>query len=525
MGVWNKIAVLGVNDDMSISKQKSTIFFNIVMRIAVIIIFIIAVAMYFFLDFKYVPFALLLSIPVIGFSLVLNYMGKVELSVFITSFFFPIYFLFISIFAKLHGEGLTLINSVIPRFGIIIMATISFVVLLFRCPRKAFGGAAFGLLIMIFFNPIHSFFGIEILKLELKAEDVYTLIVGLTGIFIFILAIIKILQKINLEYEETITKQRDELVDKNIKIEGQKEEIFTQKAEIEAQKDYLLQKNAKIEAQNNQITASIIYASYIQAVLLPSADELSLYFETSIFFKPRDIVSGDFYWFRQIDNKFLLVTADCTGHGVPGAFLSMLGISFLNGIIIEKKILKPSSILNQLRIMIKDSLQQKGNEGEQKDGMDVAVYLIDNENDSLEFAGAQSPIYLLRENADLALVSDLKLAENKRVFKNDDVNDFTLIELKPDRMPIGVHIIEKPFTDQVFKLQKDDIIYSFSDGYIDQFGGENNEKFMSKRFKKFLLSIALKPILEQKFLIKENFENWLGEFEQLDDVLVIGLKI
>lgn len=522
MNLWQKVAVLGVKDDMSISKQKSTIFFNIVMRIALLVMSSVAIAMFLFLDFKFVPIGIFASLPLIGLSLILNYKGKVELSVFITSLLFPLYFLGLSIFAKLNGEGLTLINAIIPRFGIMIMASISFAVLGFDSPQKAFTGAGFGLLILIFFHPIHQIFGITIMELELKASDVTTLIIGLTGLFVFILMLTSIMQKINKEYEIIVTKQRDELLQKNSEINEQKEEILSQNAEIEAQKNYLIEKNQKIEQQNSQITASILYASNIQAAILPKLNDLQQNFDSFIFFKPRDIVSGDFYWFRKIENKLFVAAADCTGHGVPGAFVSMLGVSFLNSIILEKSISETDDILNHLRDMIKYSLHQKGEIGEQKDGMDIAIYSLDLQDNNLSFSGAQNPLYLIRDKFDEGLIEQIKSDKQKRFLSNDN---YSLLELKPDKMPIGVHVVEKPFSKQHFSLQKNDLVYIFSDGFIDQFGGEKNEKFMSGRFKKFLLTIADKKIAEQHVLINQQLESWMNNVAQLDDILIIGVKI
>ncbi|MBN2664337.1 MAG: SpoIIE family protein phosphatase [Bacteroidales bacterium] len=521
MNIWHKISTFGISNDMSISKQKSAIFFNIAMRITIIVMLLVAASMYFFLDFVYVPIGILLSLPLVVFSLFLNYKGKVEMSVFITSLIFPLYFLFVSIFTKLNGEGLTQIYSIIPRFGIMIMPAISFAVLGYEDRKRAFGGAIFGLLILIFFNPIHKFFGVNISELDLNANEIPALIVGLTAIFIFIIMIISILQKINTEYELIVIKQRDELIDKNHEITAQKEEILTQSSEIEVQRDYLAEKNDKIEAQNEQITASITYASYIQSALLPTFQELNNYFPTFVFYKPRDIVSGDFYWFRKEDNKFILAVADCTGHGVPGAFLSMLGISFLNGIIIEKKITEPDKILNELRFLIKNSLKQKGETGEQKDGMDIALYSINQKNNTIQFSGAQNPLYIIREKIDEITLKYLNSNNQIRTLQHEN---YTLIEFKPNRMPIGVYIIEKPFARSEFNILESDLIYTFSDGYIDQFGGENNEKFMSRRFKKLLLKIANESIKEQHKIIVQQFNSWLSDNEQLDDVLVIGLK-
>jgi len=485
------------------------------MRMAIIVLILLAITMRLALNLKFVPIGIIMALPIIAFSLFLNLKGKVNFSVFITSLIFPLYFTFLSVFAKLNGEGLTIIYSIAPRFGIIIMTVISFAVLGFGEHRKALITASFGMLVFIFFNHIHEFFGIDINSLALKKDDMDILFYGLGALFFFFLMITSILQKINKEYEALVTKQRDELVDKN-------DEITAQNHEIEAQKSSLERTNEELNYQKNQIIASIKYASYIQSTLLPSFDELNQNFESMLFFVPREIVSGDFYWYKQVDNKFLITAADCTGHGVPGAFVSLLGMTFLNSIIIEKNITETDKILNELRKMIKDSLHQKGIANEQKDGMDMALFSINKTTNILEYSGAQNPLYIIRGNSKPDDVSSFKDTKNIRITNNQD-SDYTLIELKPNRMPIGVYVEEKPFSKHEFVIKNGDLIYAFSDGYTDQFGKDG--KFMSKRFKNLLLSIAHMPLDEQKVILANNFTDWMGERPQTDDVIVLGVKI
>ncbi|MBN2892065.1 MAG: SpoIIE family protein phosphatase [Bacteroidales bacterium] len=518
MNLWKKISILGVSDEMPIYKQKSTIFFNIVMRISIIVMISIALLMIFVLKLKYVPIGIFAGLPLVALSLFLNLKGKVNLSIFITSLIFPIYFTFLSVFSKLNGEGLTIIYSMVPRFGIIIMSVISFAVLGFGDTKKAFSGAIFGLLILIFFNKIHALFGINIKNFEYNKEDINILIIELTAIFVFIIMIVSILQKINNEYEQIVTKQKEELEEKNIEIIAQKDEIETQRDNERFQKE-------KIEVQNKEITDSIKYASRIQNAALPSLDLISNLFELFVFFKPRDIVSGDFYWFKKTESKTIVVAADCTGHGVPGAFVSLLGISFLNEIITKKNNLNSDEIVNLLRDKIKHSMRQDEANSEQKDGMDLALFIIDEKTLNLQFTGAQNPLYIVRKNMNSSELDKFEQNKKIRIFKDNKHPEYTLIELKADRMPVGIYLIEKDFSRTYFQLKKEDIIYSFSDGYIDQFGGEKNEKFLSANFKKLLVCIAEKPIHAQKIILDRKFKDWKGNFEQLDDVLVIGLKI
>ncbi|HSH50843.1 MAG TPA: SpoIIE family protein phosphatase, partial [Bacteroidales bacterium] len=301
---------------------------------------------------------------------------------------------------------------------------------------------------------------------------------------IIIVAIVKIytrrleLEKIRLEQ---IVKERTE-------------EVVKQKEEIEKQRD-------EIADKNRSITDSIEYASRIQTAVLPS-DEFArdILPEHFILFRPRDIVSGDFYWMTKKDNLLVLIAADCTGHGVPGAFMSMLGVSFLNEIVNRHEIITANAILNQLRADVKKTLGQEGKEGEAKDGMDLALCIVDPENMKLQYAGAYNPFYLFRKNE--------------------------LIEIKADRMPIGIYIKEKDsFTNHEIELQKDDVFYIFSDGYQDQFGGKDGAKFKTKKFKQLLLEIHQKPMSKQREILNSTIDEWRGKWEQVDDIILIGVRV
>lgn len=274
----------------------------------------------------------------------------------------------------------------------------------------------------------------------------------------------------------------------NILLEHQNEEISRQRDQIMAQKQ--------------AITDSIQYASRIQSALLPPEKVLSnlLPDDHFIFFKPRDIVSGDFYWFAEADNKIIAAAADCTGHGVPGAFMSMLGVTFLTEIVNKIEDLKANEILNELRANVIKSLHQTGKENEAKDGMDIALSIIDLENMELQFAGAYNPLYLIRNGE--------------------------LIQTKANKMPIGIYFRgEKPFTNNTIKIKKGDILYMFSDGFVDQFGGEQGRKFMAKNFKNLLLSIHKNSMAEQKEILNKELIKWRGSIEQIDDIIVLGIKI
>jgi len=301
------------------------------------------------------------------------------------------------------------------------------------------------------------------------------------------------------------------LYKQNIEIKAQKEEIQTQRDEIKSQRDSVTKQKEVLEEMHKKITDSINYAKRIQDAVLPISEAArSIMDEHFILFKPKDIVSGDFYWATQIDNWLIVAVADCTGHGVPGAFMSMLGISFLNEIVRKKEITKTNEVLNELKKEIVNALQQKGVSGEQKDGMDIAIIAINKNTGQCQFSGANNPLYYV-----------------KKIQTNAENNEpsFELIEYKGDKMPVAIYERMNDFTNHEIKLEQGDMLYLFSDGYADQFGGENGKKFMYKRFKELILTNAHKTMEKQKEILENTIEKWIGNGEQTDDITVVGIKI
>lgn len=297
------------------------------------------------------------------------------------------------------------------------------------------------------------------------------------------------------EQKEEIEVQRDSLAERNEEIMQQKEEITAQRDEIEVQKN-------RIEDQHNDMKKSITYAKRIQNAVLQKESLIAQWLEEYfIFFRPRDIVSGDFYWINKIHNKVVVVAADCTGHGVPGAFMSMLGISFLNEITAKKENLQAHIILNKLREHVKSTLSQEGLEGEAKDGMDMSLMIFDFESNQAEFAGAFNSLYLIRDNK--------------------------LDEIKADKMPVSIYMVEADsFTKHAIQLQKGDMFYMLSDGFPDQFGGDVGRKFMRKPFKRLLFDMHQKSMPEQKAILEKALKDWIGrDYHQTDDILVIGVRV
>jgi serine phosphatase RsbU (regulator of sigma subunit) len=277
--------------------------------------------------------------------------------------------------------------------------------------------------------------------------------------------------------------------------------------QIELKNEELDRNYNEISLQNKQITDSINYARKIQTAVLPSLEILNRNCpENFILYKPKDIVSGDFYWFTQVDELLVIVAADCTGHGVPGAFMSMLGVTMLNEIINKQKILQSHLILNELREQIKIALSQTGNSGEQQDGMDISLCIINMENLQMQYSGAYNSVYLIR--------------------MNENNSGFSLQEMLADHMPIGIHPKDNiSFTQNRIDLKKNDRLYLYSDGFISQFGGDKNEKFKSKRFQKLILNSQAKEMKNQKAEFDKALAEWQGKTQQVDDILVIGIEV
>ncbi|MBN2681365.1 MAG: tetratricopeptide repeat protein [Bacteroidales bacterium] len=315
-----------------------------------------------------------------------------------------------------------------------------------------------------------------------------------------------------------LSEQKEEILAKNEELQQQKEEIQSQRDEIEIQRDLATSQRDQIIIQKKEITDSIHYAKRIQTAVLPDNAIVEEYFsEQFVFFKPRDIVSGDFYWFAKNNNQIVCVAADCTGHGVPGAFMSMLGITLLDEIVNKNKCFNPSLILNKLREDIISALKQHDSEfvnnqsnlSQVRDGMDVSVCTFNKETKKLIYSGANNPLYIVRNYSEL-------------------------IELKPDKMPVGLHLKSNSnYSEKELQVNTNDIIYMFSDGFPDQFGGNDNstggKKFLYKNFKQLLLDISAQPLVNQQELLKQNLDNWMNpgtvSYEQIDDILILGLKV
>ncbi len=323
-------------------------------------------------------------------------------------------------------------------------------------------------------------------------------------------------QKLLMELNEKILKQKKEL-------DAQVEDLIVEKEHVETEKKKIEERNIKlweqseaihrekelveklkqeVEIRHQEVIDSISYAKRIQSALLPLEHEINKALpECFVLFRPRDIVSGDFYWFNEKDGKIFIAAVDCTGHGVPGAFMSMVGHILLDEIVLQKGLNDPGKILNELDNNVRTVLRQDNQDTSTRDGMDVCFCIIDKEKKTIDYAGANRPLWIVKKSSK------------------------EILEIKSTKTAIGGLREEAVFFQTtVLQLEKGDTFYLSSDGYADQFSSQD-KKMMTKRFKETLLSIQDKTLQEQGKFLEEFHVNWKGDMEQTDDILVIGIKI
>lgn len=279
----------------------------------------------------------------------------------------------------------------------------------------------------------------------------------------------------------------------------------------------IMLKNETIEEKSKEIMDSINYAKRIQDSMLPDSKLKYLIPDSFVFFQPKDVVSGDFYWLKRVERKLLIAAVDCTGHGVPGAFVSMIGFSGLNRAVNEYKLTSPDLILENLSSFVVDSFAKHESKSI-SDGMDASLCCVDRDTFVLEYAGANNSIYIIRNNERPLLSPEKETIEVKKLG--------VLREVKSTRRPIGKNDNSIPFSKKTIQLEKGDRVYLFTDGFPDQFGGPKGKKYMYKSFKRFLITIQDSPISSQGELLKKEFESWtLDKEDQIDDVCIVGLEI
>ncbi len=288
---------------------------------------------------------------------------------------------------------------------------------------------------------------------------------------------------------------------------------------LNVQNEEISSKNEIIEEKNKDITDSINYAQRIQDAILPEESILKQHYESFIYYRPKDIVSGDFYWIKETENKLFFSVVDCTGHGVPGAFMSIIGANSLSKIVEDLGVESTGEILDELNKLVNQALGKNSNPDDDiisiRDGMDISICSVDKSNNTLEYSGANNSLYILRKPQNKIDGLEFIMEDERSIF----------YEIKPNKMAIGGGQNKEKYRSHKFQLSKDDAVYLFSDGYADQFGGEKEKKFMYKRFKKMFLSIQNQTMDKQLIHLTETMENWKGDIDQLDDICVMGVKI
>ncbi|MFN5711371.1 MAG: SpoIIE family protein phosphatase [Bacteroidota bacterium] len=300
---------------------------------------------------------------------------------------------------------------------------------------------------------------------------------------------------------EKLNEEKAKLEQAKNKLDEKVKKLWATSTAVHKEKERINILKQEIERKHQEIVDSVTYAQRIQEAILPARAEINQAIpNNAIMFKPRDIVSGDFYWFSQKGEESILACVDCTGHGVPGAFMSMIGNTLLNQIVNERDIMQPNLILNELNKEITSALKQDAEGSDSRDGMDISIVSINLTNKTMQYAAANRPLYFIRNGE--------------------------LTETKANKVAIGGHMMdeEKNFTNHVFQIESGDTIYLSSDGFADQFN-PSDKKLMTKRFKEILLSIQHLTMLEQEQYLAQFIAEWRGSMEQTDDVLVIGVRV
>jgi tetratricopeptide (TPR) repeat protein len=302
----------------------------------------------------------------------------------------------------------------------------------------------------------------------------------------------------------------------------QKGIIESQKDEVEQQKEKVDQAYEQLEEKNTEILDSITYAKRIQEAILPPTRLVKEWLPNSfVLYKPKDIVAGDFYWMEHVGDTILFAAADCTGHGVPGAMVSVVCHNAMNRSVREFGLTDPGKILDKTNELVEDTFAKS--DEEVKDGMDLALCSL--KGNTLQYAGAHNPLWIIRKEKVKSEGESENNSPSLSPQAKGEAFTFTIIETKANKLPIGSFNEHQPYTTHTFELQPNDVFYIFSDGYVDQFGGKRGKKFKPKALRELLLSIQNQPMDQQRELINQAFEKWRGDLEQVDDVCIIGVKV
>lgn len=338
-------------------------------------------------------------------------------------------------------------------------------------------------------------------QVEMKKQKILTYAALALALMAIVFAVIIFRALRSKQYVNRLLKdQKNEVLHKNEELRQSHEEILAQRDEIQQQKKLATEQRDEIKRKSSEMKSGIEYARHIQTALLPPENQFKeLLNDYFILYRPKDIVSGDFYWIYQKNNKTYVAVADCTGHGVPGAFMSLLGLTLMNEVVNEEADISAGNFLETLKDKVTSSMHQRY-ESNARDGMEVALCIFDFDTMKVDFSGAYSPLYLIRDNK--------------------------LIETKGDRKAICYNPQKKDyFTSHELTIKKGDIIYLFTDGYADQVSEKSYKKYRKDRFKETIVSIHNEKLSKQKNKLDKEFLEWKGNYEQIDDILIVGIRI
>jgi serine phosphatase RsbU (regulator of sigma subunit) len=540
INIWSSISYLGADGDIDDYRQKSTILLNRLLIAYILFFLILSPIAYFIIK---TPIAFLLA----GFNIILSFIflllngiGKSSISKHIIPLFFPLVIAFGSAYVKSIGYTNELILYLAPK--LILAAMIALPVVLFGYVqlKQTIIHTIITIIVFLAYDKINNLFGINIDQLTFNPQNYILYVVVLILVILFLIACAIFLQHLNIKYEKklnnsykllndskitiedknrTLEKTNEELQFTNSKLNQMNEELETTLDTISVQNSKLFSQKLKIEKIHQEVNESIEYARIIQNAVMSENILPEAFIEYFIINKPKDVVSGDFCWMKKINNRIILATADCTGHGVPGAFMSMLATTLFNEIVNEKNIAKPNLILDSLRSKLKEALHQTGKSNESKDGIDVSLCTINIDSQVLTFSGANRSIYIIRETNSTDTMTDMPY------YKKALHKDYTLYQIKGNTQPIGISFKEKPFDLKTIQLAKNDCLYTFTDGFTDQFGSKDNRKLMTGYLKNILLQHCHLSMSKQKHKLDEVFEEWKGYEEQTDDVLFVGIRV
>ncbi len=444
--------------------HKAAVLYRLILISFALLLVFSSIVMLLALDMYLVPLGFLLSSPILLLSVWFLKQKRALLSVHIITQIFPVIFVVLSVVSKMHNEGTSLIFYIAPRFGILVTILLPFLILGTQNHKQLFYATVPAIFWFFMFDAVHSMAGIK-QSISFSQTDYPFVVAGSLIMLILAVLIIYLLQNVNEKYEALIIKQRDDL-----------------------------------QQAQQKISDSIAYASRIQASLLMGENILEKQFaDYFLIFQPRDVVSGDFFWIRQKDNKTFCMAADCTGHGVPGAFVSMLGIAYLNEIQ-NMENLSAASVLEILRQKIKISFAQNKEGRYRQDGMDAAFCIIDHQNWQINYSGAHNPIFVVEKQNQLT-------------------------EYKSVPNTIGFNAKEIAFKDVYIPMQSGDKLFMFSDGYGDQLGGQKNRKITKHQLSQLIHQNSGESFFSLKNILIDYWQKWKAEKSQTDDILVLGVEI